>query len=134
MERVIRCNPYMNPYGNQDTNYYEINTQSEFRLIYHFVDPRFNPQMKIPFNKIDFELVYYIDGRQEQFIARKQGELSQNCVLYPKDSTAKVLFENHGLKSGILMCNVTVLVYDESMIDRQLTIVDTVETGIKLID
>lgn len=133
MERRVRCNPYINPYGNQET-YNEINLKNEFRLLFHFIDPRFNPPIKIPFDKIDFLLTFYIDGREEQFIAKKSGELSQNCVLYPRESTAKVIFENHGLKSGILMCDFTVYAYDEQMSDRQVTISEVIETGIKLVE
>lgn len=131
MERV-RYNPYLCN-GSNKTQYHELNVSDEFKLIYHFVDPRFRGGMKIPFDRIDFEFEFYIDGREEIYLAKKSGELSQNCVLYPHDSSVKIIFENHGLSTGILMGKLTVYVYDPDMSDRRLTVSDTFDTGIKLI-
>lgn len=96
----------------------EFNVNDSLKLRYQFSNKNFNPPLMIPLDAFDVTIEYYVKGRSEKYIAYKKGRVTQNCILYPKNSVIKVILDSHGLKSGQLWATFKFSYQDPEMPDR----------------
>lgn len=96
----------------------EFNVKDDFKIKYTFTNKNFNPPILIPLDTFDVTIDYFIKGRAERYTVEKKGMITKNCILYPKFSAIKSVFDNHGLKPGYLYAEFTFRYYDPEYPDR----------------
>lgn len=109
-------------------------TTDDFKLVYQFVDSRFQPPVLIPLDCFELSIKYFVKGRPEIYQVVKRGINLVNCVIIEEDSVIKAILDNHGLHAGHLFAEFTFKFPDPDFPDRFGTSVCLEDTGITLIN
>lgn len=111
MERYTvesRCNC-----SSDNKEYKKLFINDDFKINYRFLDHRYSPVKVIPPEYVNCIFTFFIKGREdEEFIASCIDGVTTNCMIDNATNQLKIIFENHGLKSGKLMVKYRFIIRD----------------------